>query len=60
MWVDIKIGCEDEQEIISHLQILIKQIKKETKNQKGEITKAVTLSDNNCYGYHACKITPTI
>lgn len=58
MNVLIRIDCEYEQEIISHLQVLIKQIETETKKQKGEITKVTELTDNNCYGYHNCRITP--
>lgn len=53
MEVHIKINCEDERELLLHLAIIRKQIKKAfKKNQyfKGK------LKDSNCYGDHIVKI----
>ncbi len=58
MNVKIEIECEDEQEVIAHLQVLAKQIKVEVKRQAGMITKRTTFTDSNCYGVHQCVIKP--
>lgn len=59
MKVKIIIDCEDTQEVISHLQVIISQIKKERKKYLDkEITKKTTIIDNNCYGIHHLTLKP--
>jgi hypothetical protein len=49
MKVKIIIECEDEQELLSHLFVIRRDLKRELKKDpefEGH------LEDNNCYGWH--------
>ncbi len=50
--VDIVIECETEEEILSHLAKITKQVKDKLKAINNEVTKTIQLEDSNCYGDH--------
>lgn len=58
MHIEINIVCEDERELLLHLIVIRKQIRKEIKKQGGEILAPATLTDSNCYGEHDVNIIP--
>jgi hypothetical protein len=49
--VDITIECETEQEVISHLQAMLKEYKAHLK-ETPEIKHTIQIHDQNCYGEH--------
>lgn len=45
-------NTRNEDEILSHLQVIQKQIKAKLKQINNEVTKTIQLEDSNCYGDH--------
>lgn len=58
MMIEITINCEDEQELLSHLSVIRRNVKREIKSQSGKLIVPATLEDNNCYGSHTVNIIP--
>jgi hypothetical protein len=58
MIVSIQIDCEDERELLLHISVIRQQIKREIKQQGGELTKKKSLESHNCYGDHYIDIDP--
>ena len=48
----IEIRCETEDELLAHLSVIRREMKRKIRQQKGEITKRIAYQDNNCYGEH--------
>ncbi len=58
MHIEIEIVCEDEQELLAHLSVIRRDVKREIRKQKGELKVPSTLKDSNCYGDHTVNIIP--
>ena len=56
--VEIKIYCDDEKEVLSHLSVIRRDLKREIKKQKGEIKVPMDFEDSNCYGDHTVIVIP--
>ena len=57
----IEVRCETTDELLAHLSVIRKRIKKECKVFKdGEIPDGIDVQfdDNNCYGIHEVTIEP--
>lgn len=53
MKTQIKIDCDSGEELLSHLKVIINQVKaKINEAKKKDIKKPIKLSDSNCYGTH--------
>ena len=50
--VDIVIECEEENEILAHLDVIRAQIKNKFKEINNEVKDTIQLEDSNCYGDH--------
>jgi hypothetical protein len=50
--VDIVIECETEDQILSHLSMIRKQIKDKLKAINNEVMDTIHIEDSNCYGDH--------
>jgi len=50
--VDIVIECETEDEVLSHLRVIQKQIKAKYRETNNEVKGTIQLEDSNCYGDH--------
>ena len=55
--VSIEINCETEEEILSHLSVIRREVKKIAKKGIPDGLD-VQFDDNNCYGTHEVKIEP--
>lgn len=60
MNIEINICCEDERELLVHLSVIRRNIKREIKRQKGGLLVPATLKDSNCYGDHTVNIKPNL
>ena len=58
MNIEIKIDCETEQELLSHLYVVRQKIKREIKKQGGGIKVPFDADDNNCCGHHTIIVIP--
>lgn len=56
----IEIHCETGQEILAHLSVIRKTLKKQLKKSGGDIPDGldVRFEDDNCYGNHVVEIDP--
>ena len=62
MKVKIEIECDDEQEVLSHLNVIRKQIKRAFRKHLKKDPEYMEhpeflLEDNNCYGLHSVIVT---
>jgi hypothetical protein len=57
MKAKITISCDDEEQLLTHLRIIIKEIKQNMKINQGELLPKTKIEDNNCYGYHLVNIS---
>lgn len=58
MNVTIEIDCEDGDEILAHLAVIRRDLKKEIKKQGGWIKDGIDFADDNCYGTHQVIVIP--
>jgi len=64
MKIKIEIECDTIGQIGQHLRKVGEDIRKEAKRQKlnlleDEFEKRQAFNDDNCYGEHTCRITPS-
>jgi hypothetical protein len=53
--VDVRIVCETEDELLTHLSVIRGEVKRVLKYEN-EVKRRVTYIDDNCYGSHSVEI----